>query len=60
MTVECLRCKATNDLDEGMNRDDALCHSCFAPLSEAFQAQLAETIAHNEQEIEKLKWRSEQ
>jgi hypothetical protein len=57
MVIECARCKATNDLDEGMNREEAYCHSCFAPLSESYQTQFPETIAHNEREIEKLKWR---
>jgi hypothetical protein len=54
MIVKCAKCKAENDLDEGANRENVYCHSCYAPLSEAYQAQFAETVAHNEREIEKL------
>jgi hypothetical protein len=62
MTIKCARCKADNEVDEGTkgtDQNNLLCLSCFAPLSEAFQVALAETIAHNEQEIEKLKWREQ-
>lgn len=55
MTIQCARCQAENDLDEGADRENAYCSSCFAPLSESFQSSLAETIAHNQREIEKLK-----
>ena len=57
MIIKCARCKAENDLDEGADRDNALCRSCYAPLSEAFQQHLAQAADHNQKEIEKLKWR---
>lgn len=60
MIVKCVRCNAENDLDEGVKPENVYCGSCEAPLSEAAQQQIAEAIAHNEREIEKLKWRQKQ
>ena len=59
MQIQCARCKAANELDKGADRNMAYCHNCYAPLSEEFQSQFAETIAHNEREIEKLKWQKQ-
>jgi hypothetical protein len=55
MIVKCLRCQAENELDEGVNMENVYCSSCFAPLSESHSGQLAETVEHNNREIEKLK-----
>lgn len=51
MIVECPQCGKDNELNEGVKREDAFCYSCFASLRE-----VEATVAHNEAEIEKLKW----
>ena len=63
MMIQCAKCSAKNDLDEGVNRENAYCHSCSAPLSEDFLQRQVETVEHNAREIQKiesLRWRHRQ
>lgn len=54
MTINCARCAAQNDLDEGAELQNAYCGTCFAPLSQAAQTEIAGSIEHNKGEIQKL------